>query len=344
MKFLFRTDSSLAIGSGHVMRCYSLANALVEKNHDVKFICKNLPGNLISFLENSDFPVIRLPDGISEGEDVHFSSEIVNLEQPDWLVVDHYKINYEWEQVCKQAGNANLMIIDDLADRKHVADLLLDQNYIANYQHRYDGLVPDKCTKLLGPQYALLRPDFLKLRQASLEKRSRFEMKHILVCMGGGDVFKETKRVIEALIDSKFIWKTVNVVVGKSCPHQDTLKSLLPESLNAKLHVQTNQVASLMKRADIAIMGGGSVSWEKCALGLPSLVTAMSFDQKPIAKALHKAGAHIYLGESEHVSIEDYKTALEAIDSEKLPGISQSARQLCDALGVERVIKILEEL
>jgi UDP-2,4-diacetamido-2,4,6-trideoxy-beta-L-altropyranose hydrolase len=181
-KILIRTDASVQIGTGHVMRCLTLADELRGRGAEVIFVCREFDGNLCGYIEEKGYIVHRLPvsDATEQGDqnieiglkhtawlgadcqtDVEQVEEIIkDLESPpDWLVVDHYALDERWEE-CLRSYCKKIMVIDDLADRPHNCDLLLDQNFYENLESRYDGLVPPQCKKFLGPKYALLRPEF----------------------------------------------------------------------------------------------------------------------------------------------------------------------------------------
>lgn len=344
MKFLIRADASTQIGFGHVMRCCTLAVSLAERNHTIKFLCENLPGNLIDYIENLGFPVERLMVHNSNNKifDEQQLLSVIQSERPDWMIIDHYKVDAKMESEYRDAGASKIMVIDDLANRIHNADLLLDQNLIENYTSRYQSLVPSDCVTLLGPDFTLIRSDFLKYRQVSLERRAKSEMSNVLIFMGGGDVYSETRIAIEAVFSCNIPWNRLDVVLSESCPNQDGISRLIQQKEYASLYIQTDRMAQLMSEADIAITGGGSVSWEKCLLGLPSLVYEMSADQAPLAKALQKANAQINLDQTDKLSKNNCIKYLENMNRGQLLSLSGSAAKICDGLGTKRVINKLE--
>lgn len=346
MKFLIRADASTQIGFGHVMRCCTLATSLAERNHTIKFLCEELPGNLINHIENLGFTVVHLKVQNSKNKnyDEHQLLSVIQGEKPDWMIIDHYQVDAKMESSYRDAGASKIMVIDDLANRSHNAELLLDQNLIENYSSRYQSFVPPGCITLLGPDYTLIRPEFLKYRQPSLERRTNSEMTNVLIFMGGGDVYKETTTAIEAVYSSNIQWSRLNVVLSESCSNQDDIVKLIQQKEYAALHIQTNYMAQLMFEADIAITGGGSVSWEKCLLGLPSLVYIMSADQEPLARALQKENAQINLDQKEKLSKNNCINLLENMNRDQLLSLSGSAAKICDGLGAKRVIDKLESI
>lgn len=220
MKVAFRADASVGIGSGHVMRCLTLAGELKEAGAQIIFICRECEGNLCDLIEKQGIPVARISGELQSWEADAFQSleALKKYGKADWLVVDHYSLDHRWEAGIRNAAE-KIMVIDDLADRIHDNDLLLDQNLYEDLENRYNGLAPPHCIKLLGPRYALLRPEFRKAR-ASLRKRDGI-IRRILVSFGGSDPSNETAKALEAigLLGKPEI--AVDVVVGSSNPHRE---------------------------------------------------------------------------------------------------------------------------
>lgn len=303
MMIAFRVDSSLEIGSGHVLRCLTLANQLKEIGHEVSFICRDLPGNLIDYVEVQGFQVYGLRNGNKQNGckveehlthsswlDVSWKDDvketIIRLQQIgndiDWLIADHYAIDIHWEKEVRPYVK-KIMIIDDLADRSHDCDLLLDQNLYENMELRYKGLVADSCTLLLGPQYVLLRPEFRQAREHIRPYNG--EVKRIFVFFGGSDPTNETMKAFETIkqIDCPDI--TVDVVVGQSNPYREKVKEICASRKNTNYYCQIPYLAELMVNADLAIGAGGVTMWERCFLGLPSIVVAVAKNQEESVKA-----------------------------------------------------------
>lgn len=288
MNIFFRVDSSIEIGTGHVMRSLTLAEDLRMKGANVFFICRKLQCNLINYIEEKGFLVYPLPFhpqkilkidktikhshwlNVNWETDVAQTINIIGKHQKiDWLIVDHYAINEKWEQKMRPFVK-RIMIIDDLADRSHDCDLLLDQNLYMNIEARYEGLVPKSCLKLLGPRYALLRPEFKEAR--TCVKARDGSIRRILIFFGGSDPTNETMKVLEAI---KLLNKTdivVDVVVGRTNPQRNQVKQFVNTLKNVTYFCQIDYMADLMAKADLGIGAGGSTTWERCYLGLPTLV------------------------------------------------------------------------
>ena len=330
---LIRTDSSLKIGSGHVMRCLSLAEALRHSGAKVGFISRVHPGNLNDVIRGKGFDVYELPvQDLDEGRDEFIEQHVEAAENynrwlnaskeqdavetidvldsmsPDWLIVDHYGLDCDWENRLRPHVR-KLMVIDDLANRPHDCDLLLDQNYFLDgASHRYEGLVPPTCTQLLGPRYALLRPEFAEARK-KLRHRTG-EIQCVFVFFGGTDLDNLTGRALAALSNPELVHLEVNVVLGKTNPNLSSIQKQVALRPNTHLAVQVENVAELMAKADIALGAGGATTWERFSLGLPSIVVVLSENQKNFSEALHEAGLQICLGSAKELSVIDLKTAL----------------------------------
>ncbi|MBO8159077.1 UDP-2,4-diacetamido-2,4,6-trideoxy-beta-L-altropyranose hydrolase [Thermosyntropha sp.] len=316
-KIIFRTDSAFIIGSGHLMRCLTLADELRNKGAEVKFICRNLPGNIIEVAEQRGYQIYMLPYenksqiipddystwlGADFRRDAEETVRILKQESPDWIIIDHYAIDIKWEQIVRPYVK-KIMVIDDLANRQHDCDLLLDQNLVENMEKRYEGLVPPHCVKLLGPSYALLRPEFREARK-KLKKRDG-TVRRILIFFGGSDPTNETEKALKAVLMLNRPDITVDVVVGKANPHKEKIKKLCDVYPNVNYYCQVNNMAELMAEADLAIGAGGATTWERCYMGLPSLVITVAKNQEDTARYLEKLGIVRYAGIAEEVS-EDF--------------------------------------
>jgi UDP-2,4-diacetamido-2,4,6-trideoxy-beta-L-altropyranose hydrolase len=290
MRVIFRTDASSQIGTGHFMRCLTLAEELKKQGADISFISRNLPIHLSDMLnaksikliplssDDADEPIDELAHaswlGISQAEDAKATIEALFGEIFDWMIVDHYALDVRWESIVRP-NFKKIMVIDDLADRQHDCDILLDQNYYADMQTRYNGKVPSYCKLLLGPNYALLREEFRVLRDQAKVRNG--EVEKVLVFFGGVDANNLTSKAIEALAEVNTGLK-VNVVIGAQHPFKELIENAC-ENYGYVCHVQTSYMAGLMAEADLAIGAGGSATWERCYLGLPTLTLCLAENQ-----------------------------------------------------------------
>lgn len=356
LKIAFRVDASVEIGSGHVMRCLALADALQRKGHKVFFICRELHGDLKGVIKNNDFSVyclavdrsgqIQLKDHLKclrsqWREDAENTARILKeAGDVDWLVVDHYAFDANWEEMV-YPHTKHLMVIDDMADRQHNCDLLLNQNYYSEIDHRYDSLLPEKCRLLLGPRYALLRTEF-KLKRKLLRERAG-NVRRILLFFGGADPFNETGKALSVIGKLNVQGLAVDVVVGESNPHGDEIKQLCSQMEEVTFHHQVNTMGELMSCADLAIGAGGSATWERCCMGLPSIVITIAENQEQLAMMMAENGYLLYLGKSQKVTEGNIHAALDCAihNPYLLRNMSKNSMRLIDGRGTDRVAEIL---
>lgn len=358
-RVLIRCDASSAIGSGHVMRCRTLARQLQQRGAAITFLCRRQPGDLIGLLEQ-EFAVLVLPEqplvaceglqgralysawlGCSQQQDAaHCLAALAEagISGASWLVVDHYGLDGAWEaQLLAGLAGADaapqLLVIDDLADRCHRADLLLDQNLFGpSTERRYEGLLPAHCRQLLGPHYALLGPEYAQLHPLV---PPRTELRRVLVFFGGVDPANLTGRALQALLDPALADLAVDVVLGHQSPHRQAVAALAAQRPHTTLHAPLPSLAGLIARADLAIGAGGATTWERACLGLPSLVVVLAANQLPMAEALAQAGQHQLLGEAASVTPQQIRAALLARIAAPSPAASACA--LTDGWGAARV-------
>ena len=240
-----------------------------------------------------------------------------------------------------------IMIIDDLANRRHDCDLLLDQNYYRNLNDRYDGLVPVDCLKLLGPKYILLKPEFWQARER-LRKRDG-QVKRILVFFGGSDPAELTLKALAALEHLNRPDISVDVVVGSTNPIKEKIKNSCKNISNVSYHLQVTNMPELISNADLALGSGGMSMWERCFLGLPAITVVFADNQLNVTLEAASQNAIKYLGWENQVKISDYHDALIDMIShpEKTKSMGENAISMMDATvstGVWNVIpKILIE-
>jgi len=338
-----RADASTATGSGHVVRCLTLADELRRGGFDCYFVTRSQPGALAELIGRRGHAVRLLPapqdarQPTWEEDAQQTQSALADLPL-EWLIVDHYELGLEWETALA-ARAERLMALDDLG-RAHRCDLLLDQNLRSPLHVRYRQ-TGSCATLLLGPEYALVRPEFASRRAAALAL-PREAMSRVLVSMGGTDPANDTSTVLRGLMDRIIGGLRVDVVIGAGNPHRREVTELCARSPHVELHIQTQRMAELMTQAHVAMTGAGGTTWERCVLGLPSLITIQSADQTAIAEAMASAGADVLLGRSGEIEASDYGRALERLTPERLRAMSRAISGICDGHGAERVaLKLL---
>jgi len=355
---VFRVDASLEMGTGHVMRCLTLANALQAQGRDCHFICREHPGNLIEYVRQQGHkvhPLACISDaamdetpihahwlGATQAQDAVLCAAILSTIQPHWLVVDHYALDAHWEQKLKPYCQ-NIMVIDDLADRPHQCDVLLDQT-LGRDPLDYQPWVPADCRVLCGAQYALLRPEFASQRTYSLQRRCQAPLRHILVSMGGVDKDNATGQILTALATAELPTDcTITVVMGATAPWIEAIRqqvSSMPMAVLVRSGV--SNMAQLMADSDLAIGAAGATSWERCCLGLPTIMVVLADNQKTAAAELQKQGAVIAF-KLDYESVSELGNLISRLNGDLtlLTRMSESARKITDGQGVNRVVTLL---
>ncbi len=338
MKIVFRVDASLKIGTGHIMRCLTLAQELKKRGANVVFICRSIEGNLHEMVESKGVKVVKLPQSNSVNEsycfhsnwlDAHWQEDatqsLLHIKGADWLIVDHYALDEKWESIIHPHID-KILVIDDLADREHVCDILLDQNYYLNAETRYKHLVNKECQLMLGPKFALLREEFAYAR-ARL-KRGFSEIKKIMVFFGGVDANNDAGKAIEAISGFK---GEVIIVSGYTNKNLSKLEDFCTEHSNFRLFRSINNMAELMANADLAIGAGGSTSWERAATGLPTLAWPIAENQIHVLYDLSKAGI------VKLTSPEKLEDDLILLNGGERMEMSRKGMEICDGEGTVRV-------
>lgn len=351
----FRVDASHDIGIGHVMRCLTLANRLKKSAANIRFICRHLPeslhalisseGHELALLDHSG-EVVQLDKlvhshllGTSQKQDAFDTLKVLSGQTWDWLVIDHYAIDEIFELELRKVVK-KIFVIDDIADRPHDCDVLLDQNLYPNMESRYADKLSKHCKVLLGPKYALLRDEFHQLREQAKPRVG--PVRRILVFFGGIDPENFTKRAIEAIKNVSGNNLLVDVIVGAEHPYRLEVEESC-KLQNYNLYVQTKHMADLMSKADLAIGAGGSASWERCCLGLVTISVAFADNQYDIANSLDKFGACIFIGDQNSAAQQKIEGSLKLFinDSAKLLLASKKAFSLVDGCGAQRVSEVL---
>lgn len=326
------------------MRCLTLAGMLRERKASVSFICREEEGNLITQIREYGYTVHSLnADENGWKEDADLTSEIMSREQGIyWLVVDNYALDNRWEQQLRPFVK-RIMVIDDLADRPHNCDLLLDQNYYEGMETRYSTLVPQSCIKLIGPRFALLRPEFTAERM-KLRKRDG-SIRRLLIFFGASDRTDETGKTLEAV---DFIGRPemkTDVVIGVNNPHRTKIETQAERIPGTVCHVQVTEMAELMNVADLYVGAAGTTTWERCCLGLPSIVVTVATNQ---IQAMHDLAKHRYmqyLGHFDGVTRDDIARELNYLSDnpDLVREYSQRSVALVDGLGARRCVDAMEE-
>ena len=358
MQAVFRTDASLQIGTGHVMRCLTLADALRERGAKSTFICRPHVGHLLNLihqrghiavpLEPADDSFTVLTDtphakwlGTDWASDALQTRQALGCQAFDWLVVDHYALDRRWEEALR-SQTRQIMVIDDLADRPHDCDLLLDQN-LGRQAKDYAGLLSPTAQTLIGPQYALLRPEFAQWREHSLKRRANPQLKSLLITMGGVDQGNATGLVLDALKTCDLPADLgITVVMGPHAPWLTQVQvqaAVMPRPTLVLAGV--SHMAQLMAESDLCIGAAGGSAWERCVLGLPTLVLILAANQHSGAMALQSHGAAILVADTQHLMTQMSAILSMVKQGKALRKMSQDAAKLATGDGVLQVLELL---
>ncbi|RTZ14655.1 UDP-2,4-diacetamido-2,4,6-trideoxy-beta-L-altropyranose hydrolase [Vibrio aquaticus] len=354
MKVLVRADSGTEIGTGHIMRCLTLAVELRRRNHEVVFLCQRLEGNIsdkiiaegfeVRFVELLSVNNDKLPHSHwlrnSQSNDAIQTIEVLGEcfnGRAHCLIVDHYGIDHRWESIVGQHTD-KLLVIDDLADRLHCCDFLIDQTFNRD-KNDYDALIPNRCSIMTGTKFALLRSEFsvpnrmvLKARICS-RKRS---VSNVLIMMGGTDHLNLTRKVLDSILPDERITR-ITVVLGPTAPHVEQIKNYRELDDRVSIIRDTSEIVELMLAHDICFGAAGTSSWERCATGLPSILTSFAKNQSTILQNLKQFGA------IDVFNIDDtgqqILAKLEQLRDEKVyDEMSSMCLKVCDGNGTKRVV------
>lgn len=367
---IFRADASIEIGTGHVIRCLTLADAFVSRGAECMFICREHEGNLIQMIKSKGYTVYTLlmankPSvgsyeilgtedslpildhhnwlGSTQTQDAQACIDILATQNPDWLIVDHYALDIRWERYL--APNfRKLMVIDDLANRPHKCDLLLDQTLGRNAAD-YSTLIPSDSIIMCGSKYALLRPEFVALRPFSLMRRNSPLLRRLLISMGGVDRDNVTSYVLQALLTCQLPSNCrITVAMGPTTPWlldiQNKAKGM---PWMTQVLIGASNMAELMAESDLAIGAAGMTSWERCCLGLPTILLTLAENQRYTALRLEESGAAKLIRFEKDLSFQ-LKQILDSFTKDKtqLWHMSKRAASLVDGLGIQNIMQKMD--
>ncbi len=368
MTVAFRADASVDIGTGHVMRCLSLADALREAGETCAFVYREHRGHLGNVIADRGHVALPLPyapetQGVPKADALSHAAwlgvpqevdaaqtadafSVAGMDPPRYIVVDHYALDWRWRAAVGWP-DARTLAIDDLADRHHWCDLLVDQNLGRTPAH-YTGRVPRGTPCLTGPRFALLRPDFAAAElKAGGGRSSGIGPLRILVTMGGVDTSNVTAKVLAALCEVKRLRSCeieVEVILGATAPHLSTIRALAAKvPFPVEISVNVTKMASRMTAADLAISAAGSTTWELCAVGIPSLLATVADNQAGAAETMEAYGAAIAIGWSSDPGFaRRIQEGVERLtDRAVRADMANRAAHICDGGGTRRVVEAL---
>jgi UDP-2,4-diacetamido-2,4,6-trideoxy-beta-L-altropyranose hydrolase len=335
-KIIFRADASSRMGTGHIMRCLSLAEHLQKAGGKAVFVMSETLPSLNTRLESKGVDFLEI-DVIPGGfEDAGQTAQIVKDLSASWIVLDGYHFNSLYQKKIKDSG-LRLLVVDDIGSVDYYfADIVLNQNLYADksmYANKesYTSL-------LLGTCYVLLRPEFSKW--SKWRRTFAKDNSNILVTLGGSDEKNFTGKVIEAIQEINSGKLDVVVIVPNNS-HYEELESSIKKS---KIHIQfkknVENMSDLMAWADIAVSASGTSSWELAFMGLPTLCVAIADNQCQVVEALSKVGVSVNLGWYESVTSSKMAEEISELlfDVDRRTAMSKRGRNLVDGRGAERVL------
>lgn len=359
MKLLFRCDASIKTGTGHLMRCLTVANVAKTIGWESCFVIRDPSVNIVDQLSASGHQVYKLKTinriqrktlngtqhgdwlPVSQSKDAQETIHLIKKFSPNWVIIDHYALDSVWHSLVKKSGT-NILVIDDLGDRDLMCDLLLDHN-LGVRPEKYNGRVPSNCKLLLGPNFGLIRSEFKEWRDSSIRDRFYRKMKHVLITMGGVDADNNSLRVLKEIAQSKYAKDyTFTVAVGALCPHVNSLNEFI-ESTSLKIRVLSNirNMAELMSKSDLCIGAAGVSALERCCVGLPTISLAIADNQIEVVNQLVKNECSI--ASSVDSIMTDFENILVKGEKKKLKQLSLKSLSVIDGNGAWRLLFQLEQ-
>ena len=313
---LIRADASVALGTGHVMRCLTLADALFAMGQTVRFLCSPETPSIVPRLAQSAYAIVH------------------DLEPCHLLIVDHYGLGREYEHEAR-LFTGRIMAIDDTPNRPHDCDLLLDQTYERTADQWLPWL-PGDARVLAGTQYLLLRPEF-----TSPPPPPRRHLRRVLVTLGGTDPNNVTDLVLDG-IGMSGLDLSVDVVMGAEAPHLDAIGERIARHPQWQLHVNAAYMAELMDQADLAIGAGGGTAWERCSRKLPSILLEIADNQHDVIMALVRSQSTLPC----RLDAVDLATRLQQLAHapDDLATLSHNCQFVCSTHGTQRVTQAVLDL
>ncbi len=316
------------------------------------FVCRELPGDLCHTIQEKGFRVYRLKE---LGRQSHSIQPDINTDMretraflrhlplmPAWLIVDHYYLEASWEQGLRSTVS-KMMVIDDVPVRQHVCDFLIDQNCYDSMSERYRTLVPPECTMLLGPDFAMVRPEFIAARGNGQARSGK--VKRVLVFLGGSDPTNETLKVLDAVRLLNCEDLNLDILIGINNVHRSTIENAASGLPRSVCHFNASNVSKLMAAADLYIGSPGIATWERCCVGLPSIIMTTHPAQVETAQYLHSKKICLYMGESRAIAAEQIAANVSRVMSnpEMLSEFSKNSLATVDGQGVERCYREMQK-
>ncbi len=342
---IIRTDATVHIGTGHVMRCLALAQAWQDRGGKTIFISYCESDTLRDRITAEGFDFIALKNPHPDPLDCDFTLAMLkqlnneDTKQKAWLVLDGYHFDADYQKRVKDAGH-KLLWIDDYGHAAHYyADLILNQNISADesfYAHRESSV-----ELLLGARYALLRREFQ--RWQGWRREIPAIARKVLVSLGGADPYNVTLKVIRALEQVDVPVLEARIVSGPANPHLKVLRKAIGTDPRFRLLTDVTDMAEFTSWADIAVSAGGGTCWELAFMGLPGIIIVTADNQRGNADVMSRKQISVNLGWHQDISAEGIAVKLKHVmkNAEQRSWMSQRGQALVDGNGGRRLIKII---
>lgn len=333
--YLFRADGSHSIGTGHIFRTLVLAKHLSLAENDIIYACRKLNGFPEKRIVDEGFRIEYIPETISMEDESHLMLEIIAREDPEWIIVDHYRVTEPYYNVLIEA-HRKIMVIDDMSLTSFPVDIILNQNMNAE-KIRY------KCNnntkKLLGPEYALIAESY---RNKRCDSKIRAKLNKVMVFMGGGDEFNQTLKVLKGLDDSEKDFHT-EIVLGYAYKFRDTIEDFIKNAnKHYTVHHDIKDLAQLMADSDLAVGTGGIACWEMCTMKLPMILMPIADNQVNNASGLEESKAAINAGWYQDVEPESITGIINSLNEDEIERMSINSSKICDGCGVNKIEEVLK--
>ncbi len=339
-----RVDVSSSIGTGHFFRCLALSQNLKSNFNEIIFLINKSSLKITKILEKNKFKFLYLSENLNNDKSIieFFTNTLKDYStHNNFILIDNYSIDFTMESHIRHLFQ-KIIVIDDLANRKHDCDLLIDQNYYENFENRYDFILSKNTVKLLGPKYAIIRDEFKEIPKKQFQTDSK--IKNILISFGGVDPTNECTKALKSIMSLQFEDVQITIIAGMFNQNFFKLNETYQNYKNIRIFQHVDNLGELMSNADIFIGAGGTTTWERLYLGLPSMITIISENQHESVEFLSKQNQIINLGLAKNVSLSTYKKAITELNSEDLIQLSERNKQLIDGNGIQRIKKQIIEL
>ncbi|MEL7465961.1 MAG: UDP-2,4-diacetamido-2,4,6-trideoxy-beta-L-altropyranose hydrolase [Pseudomonadota bacterium] len=342
LRIAVRADASQKIGTGHIFRSMAAMERWRDGGGGCVFVCRSDEGHLMDFIAAAGFPVraIDAPEDDALADARAFALAVREEGGADAIWVDHYSLDRRWERAARDAADA-MLAIDDLADRPHDADIVVDAGRDPSRAADYDGLLAPEADLLLGLHYVLLRREFTDCTPPP--PRSEGAVGRLLVTLGGNDPLNATGLALDAFDHPAFAAVEIDVTIGTANPRLTALAARAAALPNVTAHIQHGRMSDLMAAADLCLGAGGTTSWERCYMGLPTVGLVLADNQTAFMAELEALGVARNLGWANTMDAPALREAMLAAMANG-PWRAKASRKggaLIDGKGVERTLDAL---